>query len=262
MQRDLDSIRLGTEKKLRWSNLVKPFEFKSTDWHLIRPFGGVWVDRRHVVTTKSGKRYYELCHAWDIDTNDLKDVTCECCNLEKASRTGSAGQKITTHKRYYINVISYESIGSEHEMKGIYMLEMSPTFIKKLAELKGANNNISVTDAERGATVLIKFDRNLDPANMYSISIDTKNVAIDTQALQLSIVQKYSDGTVKKIKAKDNLPPMYEYIRLPSSVEDMKNSLRANGYYDNTAEQRSPQGLNDIPPPESDTYSDDSMMPY
>lgn len=273
----LDSVQLGSsEKKMRWSDLVKPFAFRDNGWHLIRPFGGVWIEQRHVVTTKNNKVYYEQCHAWDLDTNDLRNVPCECCALEKANRTGSAGQTITTQKRIYINVLSYESVGSEYELKGIFLMEMSPSLSKKLKELKGANNNVSVTDPQRGAMLSVKFDRNLDPANMYSTSIDTKNVPIDPQALALSIVQKYPDGTVKKITSKDNLPPMYEYIRLPSNAEDMKNSLRVNGYYDDKGEdelsripaqyrQQPPQGMNDIPPPaETDMYlpGDDSMMPY
>jgi hypothetical protein len=57
--------------------------------------------------------------------------------------------------------------------------------------------------------VLIKFDKSQEPANMYSASLDTKSVALDKEALQNVIVQKYPDGSKKKLQGDGKKPAMW-----------------------------------------------------
>ena len=271
--RDLDQIQSSrTLEKLRWSDFSQKFEFQTSEWYLVRAFGKVWTDYRHVVTTKSGKRYYEYCHAWNSEKDEFmtqREDACECCRLQSAGKVGAGGQKITGQYRYFINIIQYVQMDSKVMAKGIFLLEMSKSLCEKLQDLKGANGGISVTDPQKGALLLIKCDKNQDPSNMYSASIDTKNIPISEDAYKLVVRQKYPGGTVKNVPA-NGLPPQFEYIRTTSHKNDIHRSLVNNGYFQmETGESeldRVPANVKvfrDIPPPENlDYVPDNDLMPY
>jgi len=249
MPREIDSVP-SSDERIKWRDLVKPFEFPDKDWQIVRPVGPVWTDYRHAVTTKNGKRYYEYCHAWNSEKDDFVDnreEACECCRLQLAGTTGAGGAKIVGQYRYYMNVLHYLSEeNAEGEMvnslQGVFLLEMSSSLFKRVQDLKKANGNFPVTHPERGALVLIKFDKSQEPANMYSASLDTKNVALDKEALQNVIVQKYADGSKKKLQGDGKKPAMWEYLRQTSSREEMRRSLRTQGYYQQEA--GAPSGSN------------------
>lgn len=238
MPREIDSVP-SLDERQRWSDFVKPFEFPDKEWQLVRPVGPVWTDYRHSVTTKNGKRYYEYCHAWDPEKDDFVDnreQVCECCRLQTAGSVGTGGSKIVGQYRYYMNVFHYlAEENAEGEIvntpQGIFLLEMSSSLFKRVQDLKKANANYPVTHPERGALVLIKFDKSQEPANMYSASLDTKNIALDKDALSNVIVQKYPDGSKKKVQGDGKKPAMWEYLRTTSSREEMRKSLRTQGYY-------------------------------
>lgn len=238
MPREIDSVP-SLDERQRWSDFVKPFEFPDKEWQLVRPVGPVWTDYRHCVTTKNGKRYYEYCHAWDQEKDDFVDnreQVCECCRLQLAGSVGAGGAKITGQYRYYLNVFHYlAEENAEGDMvntpQGIFLLEMSSSLFKRVQDLKKANGNFPVTHPERGALVLIKFDKSQEPANMYSASLDTKNIALEKEALANVVVQKYPDGSKKKIQGDGKKPAMWEYLRTTSSREEMRKSLRTQGYY-------------------------------
>ena len=282
MPRELDQIHSTLDEKLRWSDLVQPFEFTSTDWHLVRPFGQVWTDFRHIITTKTGKKYYEYCLAFDEsepnqNRNDPnRHAKCECCRLEFEQKVGFGGSRIVSHYRYFMNVVLYEEVNNTYKAKGVYLLEMANSLFKKIKELKSANGGISVTHPKNGAFIQIKYDRNESPSSMYSASLDTKNTPIPQDALELIIKQKYPGGTTKEIKGKNGLPPQFEYIRGVSSEEEIIKSLRTHGYYQQQIERTPlqqqqqfrprPKMYGDIPPPSArDMYipeANDNMMPY
>jgi len=237
MPREIDSVQTADGEKFRWSDFVKPFEFPDKEWQLVRPVGPVWTDYRHTVTTKNGKRYVEYCQAWDTEREDFvnnREDACECCRLQLAGVLGAGGSKIMGQYRYYLNVFHFaEDEYGETKNQGLFLLEMSASLFKRVQELKKANGNFPVTHPERGAMVLIKFDKSQDPANMYSASLDTKNSPLTPDLLANALLQKYPDGSKKKKEGDGQKPAYWEYIRTTSSREEMRRSLRTQGYYAN-----------------------------
>lgn len=270
MPREIDSVPTFDGEKLRWSDFVKPFEFPDKEWQLVRPVGPVWTDYRHTVTTKNGKRYVEYCHAWDSEREDFvnnREEACECCRVQLSGVVGTGGSKILGQYRYYINVFHFmENEEGDMKNQGIFLLEMSSSLFKRIQELKKANGNFPVTHAERGAMILIKFDKNQDAANMYAASLDTKNSPLMQDMLSNSVVQKYPDGSKKRKDGDGRKPAMWDYIRTVSSREEMRKSLRVQGYFSDvgsSAHQQSSspsRGFQDFSrQPEVDFGVDDDM---
>lgn len=244
MPREIDTVQTIDSERFRWTDFVKPFEFIQKEWQLVRPVGPVWTDYRHTITTKNGKRYVEYCHAWDTTSEDFvnnREDACDCCRLQIAGVIGTGGAKIMGQYRYYLNVFHYvEDDHGDLKNQGLFLLEMSSSLFKRVQELKRANGNFPVTHPERGAMVLIKFDKNQDPANMYSASLDTKNSPLTPELLTNTVLQRYPDGSKKKKEGDGKNPAFWEYIRTTSTREEMRKSLRTQGYYANEPQAQRP----------------------
>ena len=225
MPRDLDSTPTFT-KDARWTDFVNVWEWDS-DWKSVRLFGPVWTDYRHSVKTKSGKAYWEYCHGWDIEKEEFfpnREERCACCSL-----------KLPVQHRYYMNLICKETEENKPQKPKpdwtpIYMIDMAPTLLKKVKELKAANKGFAVADPVRGATILIKYDPNAEPSNMYATSLDDKNSPITADQQAYTIHQKFPDGTVKVVRGQKGLPGMFEYVRCVNSRDQMLRSLRAHNH--------------------------------
>lgn len=235
MPRDLDSTPTFT-KDAKWFDFVNIWKWDS-DWKAVRLFGPVWTDYRHTVKTKSGKAYWEYCHGWDMEKEEFfpdREARCACCSL-----------KLPGQHRYYMNLICKETEENKPQKpkadwSPVFMIDMAPSLLKKIKEFKGANKGFAVSDTLKGATILVKFDENADPANMYGVTLDEKNTPITDEQKKYTVHQKYPDGSVKIIKGQNGLPGMWEYIRCVNSRDSMLRSLRAHGHLVDNSQALSP----------------------
>jgi len=241
MPRDLDSTPTYT-KDARWSDFVNVWEYDS-DWKSVRLFGPVWTDFRHTVKTKSGKAYWEYCHGWDIEKEEFypdREARCACCSL-----------KLPGQYRYYMNLICKETEENKPQKpkpdwSPIYMIDMPPTLLKKIKEFKGANKGFAVADPVRGATILLKYDSNAEPANMYSCTLDDKDCPITKEQQAYTVHQKYPDGASKVIRGSKGLPGMWEYVRCVNSRDSMLRSLRAHNHLVDNSEALSQSKVDQV----------------
>lgn len=228
MGRSMDDIP-SVDKDQRWENYVAKWEWDETgSYQLARIYGDVWMDYVHTVETKTGKRYPEYCHGWDVDKcefyPDRKD-RCPCCALE-----------IKGAHRYFMNAIDIEAEENKPQKakadwSPIRFLSMSQTLFKRLKELTSVNKNVNVANRDAGAIVQIKYNKNAEAANMYSATMDTKCVPITAEQAGYIVTQKYPDGRSDIIRGKEGLPAQFEYIRCMNSRDDMIKSLRRNNFY-------------------------------
>ena len=218
----------NTGKELRWENFVERWDWGKGGYQLARFFGTVCMDYVHNVETKNGKRYPEYCHGWDVDNwtffADRKD-RCPCCALD-----------IKGGYRYFMNAINIEAeeakpSNAKPGWSPVRMLSIPPTFFKRLQELKPVNKGFAVSDRDNGAIVQIKYNKDAEAANMYSVTMDTKCFPITKEQSEYIVVQKYPDNSTKTIKGVNGLPAQFEYIRCLNSRDEMIKSLRRNNYY-------------------------------
>jgi len=218
----------NTGNDLRWENFVDKWDWGKGGYQLARFFGVVCMDYVHNVETKTGKRYPEYCHGWDVDNwkffDDKKD-RCPCCAL------GIKGGHC-----YFMNAINIEAeeakpSNAKPDWSPIRMIKMPPTLFKRLQELKPVNKGFAVSDRDSGAIVQIKFNKDAEAANMYSVTMDTKCFPITKEQAEYIVVQKYPDGSAKVVKGSGGLPAQFEYIRCVNSRDEMIKSLRRNNYY-------------------------------
>jgi hypothetical protein len=222
--------------KQRWDNYVVKWQWDiNGGFKQARLFGDVTMEYIHTIETKTGKFYPEFCHGWDVDNFKFfadREDRCPAC------AAGIKGQH-----RYYMNAIDIEVEENmpkqpKADWTPVRLMDISPTLFGRLKELKTVNKGNAVSDAAHGAIVQVKFNKDADPNNMYSASMDTKDVALTEEQKNYIVVQKYPDGSTKIVKGKNGLPAQYEYIRCLNSRDDMVKSLRRNGYYgenDNSA---------------------------
>ena len=225
--RSMDEVP-NTGKELRWENFVDKWDWGKGGYQLVRLFGDVWMDYTHSVETKTGKRYVEYCHGWDVDNwkffDDKKD-RCPCCALDlKGSYS------------YFMNAIDIEAAdakpsNAKPDWSPIRMLRVPPTLFKRLQELKPVNKGFSVSDRDNGALLQIKYNKDAEAANMYSVTMDTRNVPISKDQAEYIVVQKYPDNSSKTLTGSKGLPAQFEYIRCVNSRDEMIKSLRRNNYY-------------------------------
>lgn len=220
--------------KQRWDDYVTRWEWdEKGNFQLARFFGDVTMEYIHSMETKSGKRYPEFCHGWDVDKGEFykdREDRCPCCALN-----------VKGQHRYFLNVIDIEAeenkpVSPKANWSPIRFLDASPTLFTRLKELTPVNKGAYVTDAERGAIVQIKFNKSADAANMYSASMDTKAVALTEDQKAYIVTQKYPDGSAKIVRGTNGLPACFEYVRCVNSRDDMIKGLRRNGYYGETEE--------------------------
>jgi hypothetical protein len=233
MPQPLSNTKVYTKNK-RWSDFVKAWKFEPGIWHRVRLFGLVWKDYRHVVDTKTGKKYYEYCHAWDPDTDQWIQgqpgiSVCPCCDLDSETVRKKG-------ERLYTNLIWLEEeenkpANPKPDWSPIYMMEMPKTLFQRILELSAVNKGHFVDDPQHGANIQIKFDPSAEAANMYAATMDDKNVALTPTQLAYVVTQKYANGTSKRIAGNGQLPGGYSYIRCVNTREDMVNGLERNGYY-------------------------------
>lgn len=225
--RGMDEVpNLGNDA--RWENFVEKWDWGKGGYQLARFFGDVWMDYIHNVETKTGKRYPEYCHGWDVDNwkfyDDRKD-RCPCCALD-----------IKGNYRYFMNAIDVAAeearpANAKTDWTPVRMISMPQTLFKRLQELKPVNKGFSVSDCANGAIVQIKYNKDAEAANMYSVTMDTKCYPITKEQSEYIVVQKYPDGTAKVVKGVKGNPAQFEYIRCVNSRDDMVKSLRRNNYY-------------------------------
>ena len=231
--------------KQRWDDYVTRWEWdEKGNFQLARFFGDVVMEYIHGLETKTGKRYPEFCHGWDVDNGKFfedREARCPCCALN-----------IKGQYRYFMNAIDMEAEESKPQTpksnwSPIRFLDASSTLFTRLKELTPVNKGSYVTDPELGAIVQIKYNKNADPANMYSASMDTKNVPLTEEQKNYIVTQKYPDGTSKIVRGKNGLPACFEYVRCVNSRDDMIKGLRRNGYYGETEESASAAHSFDAP---------------
>jgi|GEM_PF-4388515 len=231
MGRSMDDVpNLSRDQK--WENYVQKWEWDETgNYQLARFFGDVVVEYIHTVEFKkagASKRYPEYCHGWDVDNckfYDDREDRCPCCKLN-----------VKGAHRYFMNAIDIEAAEAKpaNPKAGwtpIRMVSMSHTLFQRLRELKPVNKNVLITDRDAGAVVQIKYNKNAEPANMYSATMDTKSLPISDEQKEYTVVQKYPDGSAKMVRGKNGLPAQFEYIRCVNSRETMVASLKRNGLY-------------------------------
>jgi len=231
MGRSMDDVpNLSRDQK--WENYVQKWEWDDTgNYQLARFFGDVWVEYVHTIEFKKAggsKRYPEYCHGWDVDNckfYDDREERCPCCALN-----------IKGAHRYFMNAIDIEVAEAKpaNPKAGwtpIRLVSMSQTLFQRLRELKPVNKNVLITDRDAGAVVQIKYNKNAEPANMYSATMDTKSTPITEEQKTYMVTQKYPDGTAKLVRGVNGLPAQFEYIRCVNSRETMVTSLKRNGLY-------------------------------
>jgi len=236
MAKSLDETpSMGT--KQRWDDFATRWEWdEKGNFQLARFFGDVVVEYIHTIETKTGKRYPEFCHGWDVDASEFykdKEDRCPCCALN-----------IKGQFRYFMNVIDMDEeenkpSKAKADWSPIRLLDASPTLFARIKELKSVNKGTMVTDPDHGALVQIRYNKNAEAANMYSASMDTKDVALTDDQKSYIVTQKYPNGSFKTVKGKNGLPACFEYVRCVNSRDDMVKSLRRNGYYGETEEAAS-----------------------
>jgi len=237
MARSLDDTPTY-DRNVKWIDFVEKFAFKKDDWHTVRFFGPVWLEYKHQVKTKNGKSYPEYCHGWDVDKSEFfPDAVdrCPCCALV-AAKPELTKDAIKPGYRYLMNLIDIELADNKPnkpkpEWTPIRLVDLSPTPFARLKELKGVNKGVSVDNPKHGALLQIKYNPDTDPSKQYSVSMDTKDVALTEEQKAYTVLQKYPDGSSKIVKGENGLPAYFEYIRCVNSREDMVKSLRRNGYY-------------------------------
>jgi len=231
--------------KQRWDDYVTRWDWdEKGNYQLARFFGNVTMDFIHSMETKTKKRYPEFCHGWDVDNGkfyDDREDRCPCCALN-----------VKGQYRYFMNLIDIEAEENKPQTpkanwSPVRFLDLSSTLFTRLKELKAVNKGFAVADTEHGANVQIKYNPNVDPGNMYSATMDTKDVAITAEQKEYIVTQKYPDGISKVIRGTNGLPAQFEYIRCVSSRDDMIKSLRRNGYYGETEEAASAAHSFDAP---------------
>jgi hypothetical protein len=219
-------------KDRRWDDYVAKWEWNETGtYQLARLFGDVVMDYVHNVETKTGKRYPEFCHGWDVDNfafyPDRKD-RCPCCALE-----------IKGAHRYFMNAIDMEVEENKPskvkaDWSPVRLISMSQTLFDRIKDLKPVNKGVSVSDRDHGAVVQIKFNSKADAGAMYSASMDTKDVPITEEQAAYVVNQGYPDGASKIVKGKNGLPAQFEYVRCVNSRDDMVKSLKRNNHMGDT----------------------------
>lgn len=229
--RSMDDTPVSTTKE-RYDNFVTKWDWgKNGQFKQARFFGNVVVDYVHTIKTITDKFYPEYCHGFDVDKGEFftdREDRCPCCAL------GIKGQH-----RYFINAIDIEYEENKPsrpkaDWSPIRFVDVSPTLFLRLKELRSINNDTAITDRDRGAIVQIKFNKDAEPANMYSASMDTKNVAISDEQKEYIVIQKYPGGRTATIKGTNGFPAQFEYIRCINTRDSMVKGLRRNGYYGNT----------------------------
>lgn len=230
MPKELGAIALPGEKR-RWSDYVLPYKFKdNAKADKVRPFGLVWEDFRHAVQTKSGKIYYEFCHAWDVENErffDDRESRCPCCKLN-----------IPGSRRYFMNVIVLDLVDQRPanppaDWTPVRMIEMAQSLYAKVVDCAEMNRGVHVTDPEKGAVIIVKFDDSKEPANKYTTGVDEKAYSLSANDLTDFIaVQKYPGGKTVIKKGDGRVPGSFEYIRVVNTRDDMIQSLKRQGYYE------------------------------
>jgi len=218
----------------RWDEFVTKWEWdEAGHYQSARFFGGVVVDFVHTVDTKTGKKYPEFCHGWDIENGEFfkdRNDRCPCCALE-----------IRGQYRYYMNAIDIEAeeakpAAPKPGWTPIRYVSMPPTLFTRLKDLKIVNKGVAISDGPHGAIVQIKYDSKMDAANQYMATMDTKDVPLTEEQKSYTVTQKYPDGSTKVVRGEDGLPGQFDYVRCVNSRDDMVKSLRRHGYYGDTEE--------------------------
>lgn len=218
----------------RWDMYVTRWEWNENGlFQSARFFGDVVMEFVHTIDTKNGKRYPEFCHGWDIEHHEFykdRNDRCPACAL------GIRGQH-----RYFMNAIDLEveenkPASPKPAWTPIRYVSLPPSLFGRLKELKTVNKNVAISDGPHGAVVQIRYDSKADPANQYTATMDTKDVALTEEQQNYIVVQKYPDGSSKTVRGENGLPAQFEYVRCMNSRDDMVKSLRRHGYYGDVEE--------------------------
>jgi hypothetical protein len=225
MGRGMDDIHVP-DRDARWDKYVQKYEFGDAAYHPVRFYGDVVVDFAHSVKTAKGT-YREYCHGFDVDKGEFypdKKDRCLCCKLE-----------IAGGYRYLMNLIDIEAEENmpakpKADWTPIRYLDMPVSLFRRLLDLKTINGSYNISNPDKGAIVMIKYDQTMDAANRYSCSLDTKMVPLSEAQRAYTVKQRYPDGSTQIVKGVNNIPAQYEYIRCINSRDDMEKSLRRHGY--------------------------------
>ena len=225
MARPMDQVI--SNNKRTWATYLGDgaFKFIPKKWHRVRFYGLVTSDFRHNVPTLSKKSYPEYCHGYDVDADqfyDDRDERCEAC-----------ARKVPGVSRYFMNLIDVEMEENKPAKapvgwSPVKMAELSKTLFERLQNLRAANKQYPITHPKHGAIVLIQYDPDADPAQMYGAQVDDKDVALTDEQCAYVIEQMFEDGNKKTIKGANGEPPQYTYIRCVNTLQDMTASLNRN----------------------------------